>query len=77
MFLDECVHFIEWLTPDIQPAWQTDLLKLKQELSAWLADWPAIWANAEQRAAVAAQAGVWCDRFVQHSGLLDPEVNPR
>ncbi|MBI1761195.1 MAG: hypothetical protein HYR56_07135 [Acidobacteria bacterium] len=77
VFLDQCVYFIEWLMPDVQPAWQADLLKLKQELVVWLANWPAIWDNAEQRAAVATQAGCWSDKFLQHSGLLDPEINPR
>ncbi len=77
MYLDECAHFIEWLTPDIQPPWQTDLAELKQELADWLTDWPTIWENAEQRDAIVAQAGVWSDKFLQHSGLLDPEINPR
>lgn len=77
VFLDECAHFIEWLIPDVQPRWQSDLTELKQVLSDWLANWPAIWENVEQRAAIAAEAGLWSDKFLQHSGLLDPEVNPR
>lgn len=76
-FLDESARFIEWLAPDVQSHWQADWLKLKQELATWLADWPATWNNVEQRNAVATQTGLWCDKFVQHSGLLDPEVNPR
>jgi hypothetical protein len=76
-YLDESTHFIKWLTPDSQPAWQADLTSLKQVLSDWLANWPAIWENAEQRAAIAVQASIWSDKFLQHSGLLDPEINPR
>ena len=76
-FLDECAHFSEWLTPDMQPHWQADLAELKQVLTDWLAHWPSIWENVEQRGLVTTQAGIWSDKFLQHSGLLDPEVNPR
>lgn len=77
VFFDECAHFAEWLTPDIQPSGQSDLAELKQAISGWLTDWPAIWKNIEQRNAVAAQAGVWSEKFLRHSGLLDPNINPR
>lgn len=76
-FLGEAALFIQWLEPDSQPAWQADLAEVKQLVARWRASLPSIWDNAEQRATVAAQAGAWCDRFVQHSGLLDPEINPR
>ena len=68
--LDESKWFIEWTAPDVPSEAQAVLLECQRQLARWQLAWASIWADPTQRAEMAEQAGIWSQRFLGMSGLL-------
>jgi hypothetical protein len=72
--LDESKHFIEWTAREAELDTAAELVELQIQLARWQLDWTNIWADAIQRAHVAAQARAWSERVLVLSGLLEPQA---
>lgn len=68
--IEESQHFIEWTAPSMDLDVAAELLDLQHQLSNWKNHWSPLWSNACDRLHVAEQAQGWCDRLLDHSGLL-------
>ncbi|MGH9853892.1 MAG: hypothetical protein ACREBD_28955 [Blastocatellia bacterium] len=71
--LDESLFFIEWTAADASLPQQAELIELRQLLARWRPEWAEIWNDPGRRSETAAQAGVWSQRILESSGLLNPQ----
>lgn len=72
--IEESQHFIEWTVPSMDLDVAAELVDLQRQLSNWKQHWSALWSNKGDRIQVAEQAQGWCDRLLDHSGLLADKV---
>jgi hypothetical protein len=68
--LNESKFLIEWTAPDAGLDTQVALVELQLQLARWQRAWAEIWTDPVRRATVAEQAGVWSERVLEMSGLL-------
>ncbi|MGH9853894.1 MAG: hypothetical protein ACREBD_28965 [Blastocatellia bacterium] len=74
-FLSEGAHYLDWSVAEVEPVFRNELAELKQLLMEWLKDWQTIWEDVEKRTAVAELAGIWSQKVLEKSGLLQPEYS--
>jgi len=72
-FLDESRHFLVWTAREAEPAFQTELAELAEELDRWRSSISEIWSDSERRATLQREAGIWSRRVLERSGLLQTE----
>ncbi len=60
----ESKFFIEWTAMDADIDTTVELVELQIQLALWQLRWTKIWADPEQRMAVAEQAQIWSDRIL-------------
>lgn len=68
--LEESKYFIEWTALEAELEVQAELVEIQRQLAQWQYRWDQLWADTDERAAMAKQAGVWSLRILEHSGLL-------
>ncbi len=68
--LEESKRFIEWTAPDVPSEAQVMLVECQRQLARWQLAWARIWADPGQRAEMAEQAGIWSQRVLGMSGLM-------
>jgi len=44
---------------------------MQRKLMRWQKDWDGLWADDGRRQAAAEQAGIWSEKVLEFSGLLD------
>jgi hypothetical protein len=69
----ESKHFVEWAGKDADLQVQIELVELQRQLARWQFKWNEIWNDLERRAGLAEQAGVWSEKILDHSGLLNSQ----
>ena len=67
----ECMAFIEWTAPRVDPAIGGELADLQVMLSLWREALGEVQSSKHVRALLSLQAKIWSDRVLYHSGLLD------
>ena len=67
----ESKHFVEWAGKDAELQVQIELVELQRQLARWQFKWHEISNDLEKRNSVAAQAGVWSEKILDRSGLLE------
>jgi hypothetical protein len=68
--LGECMAFIEWTAPRVEPDTGAELADLQIMLALWRASWPEAQRTTSQRTLLSLQAKKWSDRVLEQSGLL-------
>jgi hypothetical protein len=69
--IDESKYFIEWTAAEAEIDTAATLVELQVQLAGWQRNWPAIWADPEQRRQVGEASRAWSDRVLELSGLLN------
>ena len=69
--LRESGWFIEWAAPEAELLVAIELVEIQRQIVRWLADWPALWLDADRRQAVIDQSQQWSQMILMRSGLLD------
>lgn len=69
--LDESKFFIEWTAGETEIDNAAELVELQIQLSLWQRNWQVIWIDPARRQRVADQSGIWSDRVLEMSGLLN------
>lgn len=69
----ESKHFVEWAGKDADLQIQIELVELQKLLARWQFKWHEISNDLEQRNAVVSQAGVWSEKILDRSGLLNSQ----
>ena len=67
----ETIGFVEFLLSHPRSDHPEELPELREWLTLQASDWNAICASRDAVASVAAEAGLWSDRVLQRSGLLN------
>jgi hypothetical protein len=67
--LDESKYFVEWTAAEAEVDTAAELVALQIQLAVWQRRWSDIWANPENRAALAEEARRWAERVLELSGL--------
>jgi len=73
--IGESRRFIEWTLADLDPTTKAVLNQLDADLTLWADSWDANWASPQGRQDIAREAGAWCDRALELTGLLAPTRN--
>lgn len=68
--LEESKWFIEWTAPDAPSGAQAALVECQRQLACWQRAWARIWSDPRRRAEMAQQAGLWSQRVLDFSGLM-------
>jgi hypothetical protein len=68
--VEESLLFIEWTVPHVGAGVQAELVELQSLLAGWQQSWAELWADDEQRNAMAQQAQAWSERVLKMAGLL-------
>jgi hypothetical protein len=68
----ESKHFVEWAGKDAELEVQIELVELQRQLARWQFKWDEIWNDQEKRNSIAEQAGIWSEKILDRSGLLNP-----
>lgn len=71
--LGESQFFIEWIAGEADLSTQVELVELQRLLARWRLAWHDIWNDLEKRTYVATQAGLWSQKILERSGLLNPQ----
>jgi hypothetical protein len=69
----ESKYFVEWAGIDADLQIQIELIELQRQLARWQYKWQEIWNDLEKRTSIAEQAGVWSEKILNRSGLLNPQ----
>ncbi|XGV87248.1 MAG: hypothetical protein ACAF42_17315 [Limnothrix sp. BL-A-16] len=69
--LRESGWFIEWSAPETDLPVAIELVAIQRQIVQWLADWPALWPNADRRQVVLERSSLWSQWILERSGLLD------
>lgn len=69
--LDESKFFIEWTAHQTEVNAAEALVELQVQLARWQRTWARIWEDPELRMKVSDQSGMWSERVLGMSGLLD------
>lgn len=72
--LEDSEFLIEWTAPEAEIDIASELVEIQIQLALWRLTWQRIWNDIERRRAVAEQAGIWSERILNLSGLLDNET---
>jgi len=72
--IQDTEYLIEWTAPDAEVETAGELVEIQVQLALWRLTWQSIWHDIERRHAVAEQAGLWSDKILEFSGLLDDET---
>ena len=71
-FIAECMAFIEWTAPLVDPEVGAELADIQVMLAFWRAGWPEAQRSTNQRTLLSFQAKKWSDRVLDCSGLVPP-----
>jgi len=69
--IEESKFFIEWTAMALEINETVELVELQREMARWHYNLTMLWANAQKRSALSEQAGVWSQRVLNISGLLN------
>ena len=69
--LRESGWFIEWAATEAELPVAIELVEIQRQIVRWLADWPALWTDADRRQTVIDQSQQWSQMILMRSGLLD------
>lgn len=69
----ESKYFVEWAGKDADLQIQIELVELQRQLARWQFKWHEIWNDIESRTSLAEQAGVWSEKILDRSGLLNSQ----
>ncbi|MGE0127169.1 MAG: hypothetical protein AB7U82_03600 [Blastocatellales bacterium] len=72
--IGESKHFVEWAGKDAEMQIQIELIELQRQLARWQFKWHEIWNDDEKRNSIAEQAGVWSEKILDRSGLLNSQA---
>ncbi|HKQ76209.1 MAG TPA: hypothetical protein VJ810_21120 [Blastocatellia bacterium] len=70
----ESEHFVEWAGKDAELQVQIELVELQRHLARWQFNWHEISNDLEKRNSVAEQAGLWSEKILDRSGLLNSKA---
>ena len=70
----ESEHFVEWAGKDAELQVQVELVELQRRLAQWHFNWNEISNDLEKRNSVAEQAGLWSEKILDRSGLLNSQA---
>ena len=70
--IGESRRFIEWTIADLDSTTRAALTQLDADLTSWADFWSANWDSPQRRQDIAREAGAWCDRALELTGLLAP-----
>jgi len=70
----ESEHFVEWAGKDAELFVQVELVELQRRLAEWQFNWNEISNDLEKRNSVAEQAGLWSEKILDRSGLLNSKA---
>ena len=70
----ETKDFIEWTAAEVEPEQAEELVNIQVQLALWELSWDNIWSNEKVRAEIAEQSGVWSQRVLDMSGLLEESI---
>ena len=63
--LNEAHHFIEWITPEIEPAFAAELIQMNRIIAMWRKSWGDARRIPQPRTLLAAQTKNWSNKVVR------------
>ncbi len=69
--IEESKYFIEWTALAVEINKTIELVELQIEMARWQYNLVTLWANPQKRSTISEQAGLWSQRVLNMSGLLN------